>query len=172
MMKRLSIRHTVAVLTVAAGIALSAAATAAEGDVTFSPDPAVASQQRPVYDVVHRYEQMLNAGNTAEIMKLYAPDSVSEWNDKPTFKTLQQKVDGYDALFKIATFTTVFSYDSIDVYGDTAIIRTHHHKGATAVENGKTVLDLNREVFVLRKMAGVWKIVFYMFNTNPNQGEG
>jgi hypothetical protein len=37
---------------------------------------------------------------------------------------------------------------------------------------GKEVVDLNREVFVLRKIEGEWKIVLYIFNTNPVQGEG
>ena len=146
-------------------------AAEAEQHVTFSANPAVSARQHPVYNVVHRYEQMLNTGNTVEIMKLYTPDSVVEWNDKPTFRTRQQKIDAYDALFKIAKFTTVFDYDAIDVYDDIAIVRTHHHKGATVLEDGKNVLDLNREVFVLHKIAGNWKIIFYAFNTNPNQGD-
>lgn len=40
------------------------------------------------------------------------------------------------------------------------------------VEGGKEVVDLNREVFVLRKLGGEWKIVLYIFNTDPVQGEG
>lgn len=56
--------------------------------------------------------------------------------------------------------------------GDTAVVRTHHHRGQTAIENGKKVLDYNREVFVLRKINGGWKIVLYTFSTDPVQGEG
>ena len=78
----------------------------------------------------------------------------------------------YDALFKVATFSTVFGYASIDVVGDTAVVRTFHHKGASVVEGGKDVVDLNREVFVLHKIAGEWKISLYIFNTDPVQGEG
>lgn len=140
--------------------------------VAASADPANAAEQRAVYAVVHRYEQLLNAGDTSGILDLYAPTSVAEWNDKPTFASRQQKADGYNALFKIAKFTTVFSYDSVDVYADTAVVRTHHHVGATVVENGKKVLDKNREIFVLRKIDGVWKIILYSFNTDPVQGQG
>ena len=46
------------------------------------------------------------------------------------------------------------------------------HKDASVIEGGKEVVDLNREVFVLRKIEGEWKIVLYIFNTNPVQGEG
>lgn len=141
-------------------------------EFTFSNDPAASAQQHAVYDVVHRYEQLLNAGNAAEIVDLFAPDSVAEWNDKPTFSTRQEKLDAYNALFKSAKFSTVFGYAGIEVSGDTAVVRTYHHKGATILEGRKEFVDLNREVFILRKIQGEWKIVLYIFNTNPVQGEG
>jgi hypothetical protein len=51
-------------------------------------------------------------------------------------------------------------------------VRTHHPVGAAITVNGKSVLDFNREVFVLRKQADSWKILLYTFNTNPIQGQG
>ena len=138
----------------------------------FSTDPAVSAGQHAVYNVVRRYEQLLNSGDTAGILALYAPDSVAEWNDKPTFATTAEKKAAYDALFKVASFSTVFGYADIDVVGDTAVVRTFHHRGATVVEGGKDVVDLNREVFVLHKIAGAWEISLYIFNTDPVQGEG
>jgi ketosteroid isomerase-like protein len=138
----------------------------------FSSDSVISAQQHAAYDVVHRYEQLLNAGDTAGIVDLFAPDGIAEWNDKPTFATRQEKIAAYDALFKIAKFSTVFGYAGIDVAGDTAVVRTFHHKGATILEGGKEVVDLNREVFVLRKLGNEWKIKLYIFNTNPVQGEG
>jgi uncharacterized protein (TIGR02246 family) len=147
-------------------------AAAAEDAVPYSSDPTVSAEQREVYDVVHRYETALNAKDTNAIVALFADDSVAEWNDKRTYATREQRVAGYDALFKVANFSTVFSYDAINVYGDTAVVRTHHHVGAAVIENGKKVIDYNREVFVLRKIDGTWKIVLYTFNTDPKQGEG
>jgi ketosteroid isomerase-like protein len=138
----------------------------------FSSDPVISAQQHAAYDVVHRYEQLLNAGDTAGIVDLFASDGVAEWNDKPTFATRQEKIAAYDALFKTAKFFTVFGYAGIDVAGDTAVVRTFHHKGATILEGGKEVVDLNREVFVLRKLGNEWKIELYIFNTDPVQGEG
>jgi hypothetical protein len=79
---------------------------------------------------------------------------VAEWNDKPTFMTRAQKQAGYDALFKIAKFSTVFGYASIDIDGDMAIVRTFHHKGASVLENGKPVPDYNREVFIRLRLRG------------------
>jgi ketosteroid isomerase-like protein len=152
--------------------AMSAAAAESGSSFPFSADPAVSAQQHAAYGVVHRYEQLLNAGDTAGILDLFAPESAAEWNDKPTFASRQEKADAYNALFKVAKFSTVFGYAGIDVSGDTAVVRTYHHKGATVLEGGKEFVDLNREVFVLRKTADGWKIILYIFNTNPVQGEG
>jgi len=138
----------------------------------FSSNPTVAADQHAAYDVVHRYEALLNAGDSDGILKLYAPESVAEWNDKPTAATEAERKQIYDALFKAAKFTTVFGYATISGYGDTAVVRTFHHKDATVLEGGKEVVDLNREVFVLRRIAGEYKIVLYIFNTDPVQGEG
>lgn len=63
-----------------------------------------------------------------------------------------QKRAGYDALFKLAKFSTVFGYASIDIDGDMAVQRTFHHKGAAVLEDGWPVRDYNREVFILRKL--------------------
>ena len=152
----------------------SAPAFAAEAvpAFAFSADPAVSAGQHAAYDVVHRYEGLLNAGNTAGILALYAPDSVAEWNDKPTFATPEDKKGAYDTLFRVAKFNTVFGYAGIDVVGDTVVVRTFHHRNATVMESGKEVVDLNREVFVLHRIDGAWKISLYIFNTDPVQGEG
>ena len=78
----------------------------------------------------------------------------------------------YVALFKELKFTTQFQYDAVDVYGDIALVRTHHLKGQTElhVKNGFKTLDFNRELFILKKTGPAWKIIFYSFNTQPQQG--
>jgi ketosteroid isomerase-like protein len=141
-------------------------------NIVAASDAGKSADQRLVYMLIHQYEQLLNAGSTEAIVDLFATDAVIEWNDTVTFTTRQQKVDGYNALFGIAKISTAFVYDVIDVYGNVAIVRTHHPVGATVIVNGKNLLDYNREVFVLRKQADGWKILVYTFNTNPIQGQG
>jgi ketosteroid isomerase-like protein len=171
-MNRRILRAGFTALSLAAATPAGPAVAETVGGFTFSADPAVGAQQHAAYDVVHRYEELLNAGDTAAILALFAPDSVAEWNDKPTFRTEQEKRAAYDDLFKVAKFSTVFGYADIIPMGDTAVVRTYHHKGATVVEGGKDVVDLNREVFVLRRIDGALRIVLYIFNTDPVQGEG
>ncbi len=174
-------RKMIAVHRVLAACALAATALYApamaqtahvEGGYAVSTDSAVAADQRAAYEVVHRYETLLNAGDTAGILDLFAPESVAEWNNLPTAATVDERRRIYDALFRTAKFSTVFGYAAVNAYGDTAVVRTFHHEGATVLEGGKKVVDLNREVFVLRRMNGRYQIVLYIFNTDPVQGEG
>lgn len=140
---------------------------------TFSSDSAVAAQQKAVYDVVNRYQDALNSGDVETILSLYGDKSYSQWNDKVTADTTEKRRQQYAELFKNEKFVTEFGYDSVYVNGDMAYIRTHHHLGAavTVLKDGSKVLDKNREIFVLEKQEGQWKIVVYTFNTNPIQGE-
>jgi hypothetical protein len=54
-----------------------------------------------------------------------------------------------------------------------AIVRIHHPVGQTELflADGSKKLDDNREIFVLRRLGGEWKIMLYMFNTQPRQRE-
>lgn len=164
-----------AVLTLVATLAFAVQQAVAQElppNLVAASDPATSADQRLVYEVIHQYEELLNAASTEAIVDLFAADAVIEWNDAPTLATRQQKVDGYNALFQIAKISTAFVYDAIDVYGNIAIVRTHHPVGAAVIVNGKSVPDHNREVFVLRKQADEWKILVYTFNTDPIQGQG
>jgi hypothetical protein len=52
-------------------------------------------------------------------------------------------------------------------------VRTHHPVGQTEffLKDRSKKLDFNREIFILRRLVGDWKIILYTFNTQPKQGE-
>lgn len=153
---------------------LSGGALAEQAQNTYpvSSNAEVAEQQKAVYDTVIRYQNALNSGDTQTILSLFADESYSQWNNKPTADTTEKRRQQYDTLFKEEKFQTQFAFDTVSINGNTAYVRTHHHRGATVtrLSDGATILDLNREVFILEKQQGSWKIVLYTFNTNPIQG--
>ncbi|QEY25711.1 YybH family protein [Neisseria zalophi] len=143
------------------------------GTFKYSTNRQIAAEQKNVYDTIIRYQNALNAGDTKTILNLFADESYSQWNDKLTADTTAERRQQYDDLFQREKFETDFAFDTIWINGDTAVVRTHHHVGSvvTNFKEQKTVIDLNREVFVMRKVNGQWKIFLYTFNTNPLQGE-
>ena len=171
------------IITAAASVALLLAVPLAwagvgkdggpSGTFTYATDPQVAATQKQVKTVVERYQDGLNSSNFAKIRPLFAADAVAEWNEKATVKGVAAMAEPYEALFKIIKFTTDFQYDAVDLHGDLAIVRTHHPIGSVELflKDGSTKLDFNREIFVLKRMGGDWKIILYTFTTQPRQGE-
>jgi ketosteroid isomerase-like protein len=143
------------------------------GAFTYSKDAEAAAVQKHVKAVVQRYQDGLNSSDFAKIRPLFAKDAVAEWNDKATVIGVDAMAKPYEDLFKAIKFNTDFQYDAVDVYGEVAIVRTHHPVGQTElflIDNSNK-LDFNREIFVLRRIHGEWRIILYTFNTQPKQGE-
>jgi ketosteroid isomerase-like protein len=143
------------------------------GAFTYSHHPDVAAEQKQVKGVVERYQDGLNTSDFTKIRPLFTPDAVAEWNDKATVIGVEAMARPYEDLFKEIKFNTDFQYDAVDVYGDVAIVRTHHPVGQTEhlIKDGSKKLDFNREIFVLHRVGTEWKIMLYTFNTQPRQGE-
>jgi ketosteroid isomerase-like protein len=143
------------------------------GAFTYSKDADVAAVQKKVKAVVERYQDGLNSSDFSKIRPLFAKDAVAEWNEKKSMVGVEAMAKPYEDLFKAIKFNTDFQFDAVDVYGDVAIVRTHHPVGQTELllKDKTKKLDFNREIFVLRRMDGEWKIILYTFNTQPKQGE-
>lgn len=143
------------------------------GAFRYSKDAQLAAVQRKIKAVVERYQGGLNSSDFAKIRPLFARDAVAEWNEKATVIGVDAMATPYENLFKKIKFNTDFQYDAVDVYGDVAIVRTHHPIGQTEyiIKDGSRNLDLNREIFVLRRFGTEWRIILYTFTTQPRQGE-
>ena len=76
----------------------------------------------------------------------------------------EQVKASYEFVFKTIQLKIEFFIDEIIINGDNAFARTTS-KGTTLIHaNGQTVPEENRELFVLQKISGQWKISRYMFN--------
>lgn len=82
----------------------------------------------------------------------------------PTAKGQEQLKGSYEFVFKSIQLDIEFFIDEITVDGEHAYAVTSS-KGTTLIHaNGQTVPEENRELFVLAKENGQWKISRYMFN--------
>jgi ketosteroid isomerase-like protein len=143
------------------------------GVFSYSKDAKIAAVQKQVKAVVERYQDGLNSSDFGKIRPLFAAHAVAEWNEKKTMVGVDEMARPYEDLFKAIKFNTDFQYDAVDIHGEVAIVRTHHPVGQTELflkDNSKK-LDFNREIFVLRRIDGNWKIILYTFNIQPKQGE-
>jgi uncharacterized protein (TIGR02246 family) len=114
--------------------------------------------------LLHSYRDALNASDVNKVLTLYTTQGVFMPSNAPTSVGQEQVKGAYDFVFRNIKINIDFFIDEIVVNSDYAFARTTS-KGTSLIHaNGQTVPEENRELFVLQKDNGTWKIARYMFN--------
>lgn len=117
-----------------------------------------------IEQLLFAYRDALNASDVAAVLKLYTADGVFMPSNAPTSIGSEQVKGAYEFVFGNIKLNIEFFIDEIVVNGEYAFARTTS-KGTTLIHaSGETVPEENRELFVLQKTSGGWKIARYMFN--------
>lgn len=122
------------------------------------------TEKQAIEKMLFSYRDALNASDVAQVLPLYTQDGVFMPSNGPSAIGQEQIKGSYEFVFKTIQLHIEFFIDEIIVHGDYAFARTTS-KGTTLIHaNGQTVPEENRELFVLQKVDGLWKISRYMFN--------
>ncbi len=122
------------------------------------------NDQAAIKSLLFAYRDALNASSVDQVMPLYTPDGVFMPTGFPTAVGTEQVKGAYAGVFSMIKLNIEFFIDEIEVDGDHAFARTTS-RGTTLVHAaGENVPEENRELFVLRRDGGGWKIAQYMFN--------
>jgi uncharacterized protein (TIGR02246 family) len=123
-----------------------------------------ATEKSAIEKLLFSYRDALNTSDESKVLTLYTQDGVFMPTNAPTAKGQEQLKGSYEFIFKSIQLNIEFSIDEIIMSGDYAYAVTSS-KGTTLIHaNGQTVPEENRELFVLAKESGQWKISRYMFN--------
>lgn len=117
-----------------------------------------------ISELLLAYRDALNTSDVEAILTLYTVDGVFMPTGAPTSIGQEQVKDAYEFVFRNIQLTIEFQIDEIELAGDYAFARTTS-RGSTLIHaTGATIAEENRELFVLQKVQGQWKIARYMFN--------
>ena len=123
-----------------------------------------ANDQAAIKEMLFAYRDALNASSTDQVIPLYTADGVFMPTGFPTAVGADQVRQAYDGVFSMIKLNIEFFIDEVQVDGDHAFARTTS-RGTTLIHaTGETVPEENRELFVLQRTDGGWKIARYMFN--------
>ncbi len=121
-------------------------------------------EQSAIEQLLFSYRDALNASDASKVLSLYTKDGVFMPTNAPTAKGQEQLKGSYEFVFKAIQIHIEFFIEEIVISGDYAYAVTNS-KGSTLIHaSGQTVSEENRELFVLQKDNGQWKIARYMFN--------
>ncbi len=122
------------------------------------------TEKTAIEKVLFSYRDALNASDVNKVLPLYTSDGVFMPSNAPSAIGQDQVQVAYEFVFSQIQLNIEFHIDEIVVNGDYAFARTTS-KGTTLIHaNKQTVAEENRELFVLQKTNGQWKIARYMFN--------
>jgi len=122
------------------------------------------TEKSAIEKLLFSYRDALNTSDVSKVLPLYTNDGVFMPSNAPSSVGQEQVKASYEFVFKTIQLNIEFYIDEIVVNGDYAFARTTS-KGTTLIHaNGQTVAEENRELFVLQKVDGQWKIARYMFN--------
>ena len=122
------------------------------------------TEKQAIEKMLFSYRDALNASDVTRVLPLYTEDGVFMPSNGPSAIGQEQIKGSYEFVFKTIQLHIEFFIDEIVVQGNYAYARTTS-KGTTLIHaNGQTVPEENRELFVLQKVDGQWKISRYMFN--------
>ena len=122
------------------------------------------NEKHEIKKLLFTYRDALNASDVNKVLPLYTEDGIFMPSGAPTSVGTDQVKGAYEFVFSNIELSIEFYIDEISINGDYAFARTTS-KGSTLIHaTGATVPEENRELFVLQKENGQWKIDRYMFN--------
>ncbi len=117
-----------------------------------------------IQNLIQTYQRSLNEADLDLVRIVYADDAIFIGQTFPTATGIEEIVALYADFFSKVTFDVQFDVQEIELSGDLGFVRTRSH--GTIVPKGQNPegSEGNREVFVVKKIDGAWKIFRYIFN--------
>ena len=112
------------------------------------------------------YGDKINASDVSKTLELYTQNGTLMPQGAPAVKGKEQLKSAYESLFKAFQLKVEYVTDEVIVNGDYAFAKTHSVGSTLMHANGQTIPVDNKELFVLHKNNGEWKISHYIFNNN------
>lgn len=114
--------------------------------------------------LLNAYAAALKSGETQAVLALYADNGVLMAPAAPTADNPAALQAAYAQIFAAVGLDLRFQVAEIVVSGQYAFVRSTSDGTAYVKAQKASVPEQNRELFVLEKIHGEWKILRYMFN--------
>ena len=123
----------------------------------------MATDSDQIRELLSNYQDALNASDAETAASLYGVDGVFMPYQLPT-SSGDEILGAYQAIFGAIKLDVAFTIDDLTVEGDTAHALTRSKGKVTVLADATITPEENRELFVLGRRDGEWKIIRYMFN--------
>jgi len=127
-----------------------------------------AKEKSAIEKLILSFPESLKEADISKVLLLFTSDAIVMGNNAPTVKGSEQIKGLFENVFKKMTIDVTYTIDEIVINGDYAYVRTNSKGNNVVKANGENMPVNNRELFLLHKDTGEWKITHYMGNSNKN----
>lgn len=120
--------------------------------------------EKSIRALLAEYEKLLNASDAESIVRLYSTDGIFMPQGFPTAGGREAVLGSYRAIFENISLTIEFAVDEVVTVDGMATALTRSNGSVRMNATGDEALEANREIFVLVREKGAWRISRYMFN--------
>ena len=110
------------------------------------------------------YRDALAASDADAITDAFADDGVVMPPEGATYHGSDAVKGNYEGIFSSVGLNLQFDIDEIVIDGDYGFVRSTSDGTATVLADNSSAPEVNRELWVVHKVDGQWKIAFYMYN--------
>ena len=120
---------------------------------------------KEIKNLLQTYQRALNDANIDLVRSVYADDAIVIGQPFPTATGIEAILALYADFLSKLNFNVQFDLLEMELRDDLGFIRTRSH--GTIVPKGQKPAgsEGNREIFIVKKIEGVWKFYRYIFNT-------
>jgi uncharacterized protein (TIGR02246 family) len=117
-----------------------------------------------IRNLMQTYQRSLNEADLDLVRAVYADDAMFIGQPFPTATGIEEIAAAYAGAFSKLDFDVQFDILEIELSGDLGFVRTRSHGTIAPKGQNPEGSEGNREIFVVKKIAGEWKFYRYMFN--------
>lgn len=114
--------------------------------------------------IASTYRDALAASDADAITAAFAENGVVMPPEGATYRGADAIKGNYQGIFQSVALDLQFDIDEIVLDGDYGFVRSTSDGTATILADGTSAPEVNRELWVVHKVDGQWKIAFYMYN--------
>lgn len=119
--------------------------------------------QAAIRAIIESYAELRKAGDVDGIVDLFSPGGSVMPPGAPTFVGTEQLREAYEPMRSAIGLECTYEFDEILATGNLASARTRSTGTVLNRESGEQSPASWRELFVLQRDNGTWKIAQYMF---------
>jgi uncharacterized protein (TIGR02246 family) len=123
-------------------------------------------EKSAIEKLIFSYQDAFNAEDISKTVTCYEEDGILMPQGAPSAKGQEQLKTTFGFLIKTFKINVEYVIDEVIVNGDYAYARTNSKVKTIVRASKKTILEDNKELFVLHKLNDQWKISHYIFNNS------